>query len=181
MPSRRLFVKEHGPEGAPRVVLVHGAMDRSASFVRAVRHLGELRVIRYDRRGFGRSLEAGPPTGLAGHVTDLLDIVGEGPAVVVGHSYGGVVAVVAAISRPERIRAVGTFEAPRPWESWWPTASPGHRATDAVTPESAAEVFMRRLVGDRRWEGLPERTRAARRAEGQALLVDLLSIRGAPA
>ena len=33
----------------------------------------------------------------------------------------------------------------------------------------AAERFMRRMVGDARWEALPERTRATRRREGVAM------------
>ena len=33
------------------------------------------------------------------------------------------------------------------------------------------------MIGDERWEGLPERTREQRRAEGPALLAELRSIR----
>lgn len=36
---------------------------------------------------------------------------------------------------------------------------------------------MRRLLGDARWEGLPERTRASRRAEGVALVDELADLR----
>ena len=36
-------------------------------------------------------------------------------------------------------------------------------------PAGAAERFMRRLIGDARWERLPQATREARRAEGPAL------------
>jgi pimeloyl-ACP methyl ester carboxylesterase len=36
---------------------------------------------------------------------------------------------------------------------------------------------MRRMIGDERWEGLPQRTRDQRRAEGPALVADLRSIR----
>src|SRR3546814_18300121 len=36
---------------------------------------------------------------------------------------------------------------------------------------------MRGMVGDSRWERLPERTRAARRLEGTALLADLRQVR----
>jgi pimeloyl-ACP methyl ester carboxylesterase len=44
----------------------------------------------------------------------------------------------------------------------------------------AAERFMRRMIGDERWEGLPQRTRDQRRAEGPALVAELRAIR-APA
>jgi pimeloyl-ACP methyl ester carboxylesterase len=41
---------------------------------------------------------------------------------------------------------------------------------------------MRRLVGDQRWESLPQGTRQQRRAEGRALLADLAAMKsgGAP-
>ena len=44
-------------------------------------------------------------------------------------------------------------------------------------PEGAAEAFMRRLIGDERWDGLPERTRATRRAEGWAMVHELADLR----
>lgn len=53
-----------------------------------------------------------------------------------------------------------------------------------ASPEAAANVaerFMRRMIGDERWESLPASTREARRAEGPALLAELQSARrGAP-
>lgn len=172
-----LFVEHHGTPGASRLVLVHGSMDRSASFLRAIRRLGDLDVVRYDRRGYGRSVRARPPLGLMDHVDDLVGIVGTEPAAVVGHSYGGVVALAAAVARPDLISAVGAFESPRPWKPGWPNHSAGAAAGRAATPADAAEAFMRRLVGDVTWEALPARTRAARRAEGVALLVDMRSVR----
>jgi pimeloyl-ACP methyl ester carboxylesterase len=42
---------------------------------------------------------------------------------------------------------------------------------------AAAERFMRRMIGDDRWDALPERTKAQRRAEGPALVSELTSIR----
>jgi len=35
---------------------------------------------------------------------------------------------------------------------------------------------MRRMIGDARWERLPGRTRAARRAEGAAMIAELVDI-----
>jgi pimeloyl-ACP methyl ester carboxylesterase len=51
----------------PAVVLVHGAMDRAASFGRVMRRLGDLDVVAYDRRGYAGSLGTGPATTLAEH------------------------------------------------------------------------------------------------------------------
>jgi pimeloyl-ACP methyl ester carboxylesterase len=43
--------------------------------------------------------------------------------------------------------------------------------------ESAAERFMIGLIGYRRWEALPERTKQARRQEGLALTSELRELR----
>ncbi len=174
------------PSPAPaRVVFVHGSMDRGAAFVKVSRRLGELDRLRYDRRGYGRSRTAGLAGGLEGHVSDLLAVMGGRPSVVVGHSLGGVIALVLAERHPELVRALAVVEAPMPWKPWWPGASAGSRAVAASaagTPDTeAAELFMRHIVGEQTWERLPERTRAARRAEGPALLDEIRSLRAGSA
>lgn len=174
-----LWAVEEGDPRGRTVVLVHGSMDRSTSFVKAARRLADLRVVRYDRRGYGRSVGVPATADLSAHVGDLLGLVGAGPAVAVGHSLGGVVALAAAERRPDVVHAVGAFEAPMPWEPWWPAVTAGGSALAAAAadPMSAAEVFMRRMIGDRRWERLPQRTRDDRRAEGPALVADLRMVR----
>ena len=86
-----------------KAVLVHGALDRSKSFLPVVECLPELRVTEYDRRGYGESLVAGPATFLAQHVDDLLGVMGEEPTTVVAHSFGCLVAVSAAIRAPQPV------------------------------------------------------------------------------
>lgn len=186
-PVKDLFVAEHHPEGAAAtVVLIHGSLDRSAAFARVQRHLDDLRVVRYDRRGYGRSLATGPATDLEQQVDDLARVVGDEPAVLVGHSLGGVLALALADHRPELVRAVVAYEAPMPWTDWWPRSTAGAVAVDGTAADrtpapaeaaAAAERFMRRMVGDDRWEGLPLRTREQRLAEGPALLADLHAVR----
>jgi pimeloyl-ACP methyl ester carboxylesterase len=206
-PPAGLHVERRDPEPGPPaatarpVILVHGAMDRGASFGRVARRLGDVALVRYDRRGYGRSAELVPGS-LEDQVDDLLAVGaanddGRG-TVVVGHSLGGVIAVAAAARRPDLIRSVAAFEAPMPWASWWPSDSPGGDAiasaggvatrsapaADRERPRAdvagdAAERFMRRMIGASRWERLPAGIRAQRRAEGPALLADLRSIRGA--
>jgi pimeloyl-ACP methyl ester carboxylesterase len=174
------------PAGSPdraRVVLVHGSMDRAASFLKAVRRLPDLEVIRYDRRGYGRSIAAGTAPTIDDQVADLVAVLEGSPAAVVGHSLGGVIALATAERYPELVPSVGAFEAPMSWADWWPALSAGGTAVETSrrsSPEDAAEQFMRRMLGDERWERLPNRTRAERRAEGPALLAELGSIRGAP-
>lgn len=161
------------------VVLVHGTLDRATSFARVRRHLADLDTVAYDRRGYASRIDEGPAT-LHGHVDDLLSVVGDRRAVVAGHSYGADIALAAAVRRPDVVVGVVSYEAPMPWQPWWPDNTAGAAAVAAQEPEAAAEAFMRRMVGDERWERLPARTKAARRAEGRAVLAELASIRDHP-
>jgi len=165
----------------PTVLLVHGTMDRSSSFGRVTKALDGHRVVRYDRRGYGRSLELGPPESVAQQVDDLLDVLAteaDEPALVFGHSYGGTIALAAAEVAPDRIAGVVAYESPLPWFRWWPGDSAGAKAVaSADDPEAAGEAFMRRMVGDRRWERLPPSTRDARRAEGATLVAEIAQLR----
>ena len=174
-----IFVAEHpGPPGSPRVVFVHGSLDRSTAFLRTIRLLDDVTTVRYDRRGYGKSVGAGTCTTMAEQVDDLAAVVGGEPAVFFGHSLGGVVALGLAARHPELAPAVVAYESPMAWLPWWSSASAGAAALTTPGDEGdAAERFMRRMVGDARWEELPQRTRDQRRAEGPALVAELRSIR----
>ena len=119
----RLFVHESPPaSGAdgPLVVLVHGSMDRHRSFLRLRSRLRHCRVVIYDRRGYERSRAVQPPaSGVADHASDLACVLAERPAVVLGHSYGGVVALALAATRPDLVRAAVVYEPPMAWTDWW--------------------------------------------------------------
>ena len=179
-----LWAQEVG-EG-PLVVLVHGAMDRASSMLRVRRVLeGECRVLRYDRRGYARSLELGPAVSLDQQVDDLAALVGSRVAVVAGHSLGGVICLALAERSPEQVGAVVAYEAPMMWESWWPAGTAGATALATTAgrrdggdgdPGDAAEAFMRRMLGDARWARLPAHVRAERRAEGPTLLAELRTV-----
>jgi pimeloyl-ACP methyl ester carboxylesterase len=165
-----LHVRRTEGEGLP-LVLVHGAMDRNTSFAKVAELLAPQAVVRYDRRGYGRSRPAG--TGdLAAHVADLVAILDSRPAVVVGHSFGGLVALGAAAAAPELVPALGTYEAPVPWLEWWPRRD----ELLAADPRGAAEQVMRSFIGDARWERLPRRWKEARLAEGAAMAAEMTGL-----
>jgi pimeloyl-ACP methyl ester carboxylesterase len=110
-------------------------------------------------------------------VADLAAIVGGRPSVLVGHSYGGDVALGAAAALPDVVRAVGVYEPPLPWSDWWPRRA-RHNAP-AEDPAAFAESFFKRVVSSDAWDRLPENARAERRADGRALVAELVDIRRA--
>lgn len=173
-----LFTVERGPTDGTLVVLIHGTMDRSTSFARVQRALEDVRTVAYDRRGYARSAANGPAGTVSDHVEDLVALLDGTPAVLAGHSYGGVVALATAALEPNIVRGVLAYEPPLAWLPQWPEGSAGEAAlTAGGSPEDAAEAFMRRLIGDAAWERLPERTKRDRRDEGPAMLSDIKSIR----
>jgi len=158
------------------VVLVHGSLDRASSFSRVVRRLHDLHVLTYDRRGYHLSRHVAPPaTTLEDHVADLVALVQGRPSVVVGHSYGGDVALGATLAARGWVKAVGVYEPPVPWAEFWPRRSVSDIA--AEDPAVYAESFFGRLVGAEAWERLPERVKAERRADGPALVAELADLR----
>lgn len=183
--THQLAVTEHLPEGpgrkGPLVVLVHGSLDRASSFARVVRRLDDLHTVAYDRRGYDRSRVAPIHDTIDGHIEDLLAVVDGRPAVVVGHSYGGVIALGAAVREGGNgsILSLAAYEPPLPWLGFRrnpPPGSAGARA-DGEDPAEAAERFFRRMVGDSAWERLPDKVKAERRADGPALVAELGAIR----
>ncbi|HEY8531401.1 MAG TPA: alpha/beta hydrolase [Limnochorda sp.] len=97
----------------PAVMALHGApglLDHTY-LRRALEPLGlPVRWILWDQRGSGRSDE-GPPEGLTHRqmVADwagLREALGLGPAILLGHSYGGFFALEAALRHPDQVTAL---------------------------------------------------------------------------
>ncbi|MFE0043339.1 alpha/beta fold hydrolase [Streptomyces albireticuli] len=109
--GRELFFMEHpGPAGGGGATVVfEGGLASPRSYWALVQRAvaGSARAVVYDRSGLGRS--APDPSGrrplarLADDLGDLLDHLGPGPFVLVGHSWGGPVVRLAAAARPGRI------------------------------------------------------------------------------
>ncbi len=164
--------------GDPVVVLVHGSLDRAASFARVARRLDDLHLVTYDRRGYQGSRHLPLAAGFEGHVDDLLAVVGGRPAVVVGHSYGGDIALAGALAPGSTVEAVAAYEPPLPWLGFWNhRPAVGGGGPDDDDPAAAAERFFRRLVGGDAWERLSDAGREDRRADGPALVAELRALR----
>jgi pimeloyl-ACP methyl ester carboxylesterase len=117
----------------PAVILIHGASGnlRDFTFDLAPRLAGRYRVIAFDRPGHGHS-DALPEAASPQQQAALLDAaaaqLGVRRAVIVGHSYGGAVAMAWALERPGRVAAVVSLAgAVEPWEGeldpWYRVAS----------------------------------------------------------
>jgi len=65
-----------------QIVLIHGAVDRAAGMIRVARRIDHCEVVRYDRRGYGRSGHLGQPYTFEEHVHDLELVIGGRPTVL---------------------------------------------------------------------------------------------------
>lgn len=110
-----LHVREWGAPGAPRLFLLHGWMDVSASFQFLADALsGGWHVLAPDWRGFGLSDWSAHGYEFHDHVADLDALLErlspDEPARLVAHSMGGNVAMTYAGLRPARVARLASLE-----------------------------------------------------------------------
>jgi pimeloyl-ACP methyl ester carboxylesterase len=95
----------------PRVVLVHGDVFGCEMTWETQEPLAaDFHLQLVNRRGFGNSADTDGED-FEIDAVDVADLL-EGGAHLVGHSYGGVVALLAAASRPRAVRSLVVFEPP---------------------------------------------------------------------
>jgi esterase len=174
----RIHSEERGT-GAP-ILCVHGGASSARVWEQPAERLAALgRVITYDRRGHSRSErpEAFASMRVSEHAEDaaaLLDALDATPAVVIGRSYGGQVAIELALRHPGHVRALvlleGVPESLDPEGAEW-AADLRRRVLD--DPEAAIETLLRDVLGDDAWEGLPDEIAAAFLENGPALVADM--------
>lgn len=96
--------------GAPVVLAIHGITANAHALKRLSDALGGFAtVVAPDLRGRGLSSDLAGPFGIERHAADvlsLLDDLGVGPVLALGHSMGGFVAAAAARAQPDRIAQV---------------------------------------------------------------------------
>jgi pimeloyl-ACP methyl ester carboxylesterase len=140
----------------PRLVLVHGsAADHATWSIQLASPLRErFTLVAYDRRREATSVED--------HRDDLAHLIeGEpGPALVAGSSFGAVVVLDLARTRPELCRGIVLIEPPMS-----PSDEVAVHPTDfldeldrlaaASGHEAAAERFLRTVLGDTAFERMP--------------------------
>lgn len=181
----------HRRGSGPPLLLLHATLTSSRELGPLAASLADrFDVISVDRRGSGESAGPGPaaPIDVAVHVEDLVAIAaaeGLGPALVVGHSYGGCIALELAARKRSLVAGVFAYEPP-----YGPVAPPSVRAEFAAVArrtleaagrgdlEAAALEFMAGVSGRAAVEALspPARARIARAGRGAVADATLLGM-----
>ncbi len=103
----RIHAVERG--AGPPIVLLHGVTLGVATWASQLHHLADRhRVIAVDQRGHGQSLHGADGHLLERLADDLIEVLAAlevSGAVLVGHSMGGMVTQLAAVDRPDDLRA----------------------------------------------------------------------------
>jgi pimeloyl-ACP methyl ester carboxylesterase len=175
-------------EGAgPPLLLLHATLSSAVQLAPlASRLAAHTDVISVDRRGGGASPfdpgRADVPIDVAAHVDDLSALIAAehlDACFLVGHSYGGCVALELAARRPELVRGVFAWEPP-----YAPLASSGEQArltrlaqeTLAAgrdgDPAAAAERFLAGVSGPGAAAVLSDLSLRQRRALGSAAIAE---------
>lgn len=179
----RLYYEEHG-EGAP-ILCIHGAGSTALMWTDAVEELARgARVIAYDRRGCTRSERPEPyeRTSVAEQAEDataLLDALADEPAVVIGRSYGGAVAIELALRHPDQVRALALLEGDAlglsPAALKWTRGIRDH-LRDVAASEGVDAVYaalIGEVLGEGAWDSFPDEVRRVLSQNGPALLAEL--------
>ncbi|CAM4169342.1 Lipase 3 precursor [Mycobacterium basiliense] len=103
-----LNVHAYGPAGPAQVLTIHGVTEHGQAWEFLSGHLPEVSIAAPDLLGHGRSSWAAPWS-IDANVSALaafLDHQSNGPVVVVGHSFGGAIALHLAARRPDLVGAL---------------------------------------------------------------------------
>ncbi len=140
----------------PRVLLIHGSATDAATWSIQLAPRSTLRdqftLVSYTRRSVG-SVED--------HAGDALELIGDAPALIVGSSFGAVVALEVLRRGSPMIRGGVLIEPPMAASDATPAAPIAflgefdRRVTDHGGP-AGAEFFLRTVLGDVAYDRIPE-------------------------
>lgn len=176
----RLYTEVYGA-GPPSLLGIHGTPGSALFWVDAAKELAHHgQCIIYERRGFGRSERPEPfdRSDLDDHVDDAVALLRElsaTPAVIIGRSTGGLIALELARRYPEDVTALVLLEpalfSVDPEATAW--ADELRPTIYASAPERASEVVIRAALGDAAWETMPDDVKALFDEASPAVLAEM--------
>jgi lipase len=103
-----LHVHLFGPPGPVQMLALHGLTGHGQRWQHSAGYVPEIAIAAPDLLGHGRSSWAAPWTidANVAALAVLLDDRADGPVLVVGHSFGGALAMQLAAARPDRVSAL---------------------------------------------------------------------------
>ena len=179
----------HGGGVSGRVLLVHSGGFTSRQWRRLADDLAKDHdVLAPDLIGYGtESWPNGEPFDFRQDVARLAALLGDAPAHLVGHSYGGLLVMQLALARPASARSIAVFE-PVTFGVLDPADADDARAIESIAsigayaPDARGvdEAWLQSFVdwwqGDGAWARLAEETRQAFRDVGWKLSEEVRSL-----
>ncbi len=150
--AQGLYVKTHGqPEDQPVVFLHGGPGYNSAVFEQTTAEVlaeAGFFVLVYDRRGVGRSVDAHAAFTFEqtlGDLERLLDSLEADDPMLIGHSFGGVLAALYAQQHPEDVQSVVLVSAPVVMQESFETILSSSKAIYAANNDSVNLNYIAEL------------------------------------
>ncbi|MEW5763972.1 MAG: alpha/beta fold hydrolase [Acidobacteriota bacterium] len=178
----RLFYEAAG-RGEPLLLLHDGILHRESWCGQFPQLAAHYRVVRYDRRGFGRSDPPAAPYSSVADLFALMNALEIDRAILVGCSSGGQLAVDFALEHPEKVRALllegvvvsgaplalnlvlrggrrdyGATQSPEEATAYWTGTDPFFLAPESVDARAQARDLL--LANPQNWR--PEKNRFER-------------------
>lgn len=166
---RRVTIDVDGPANVadfggsgPLMVLLHGLGGSHVNWIRLGPLLAErARVLAPDFPGFGYTKPAGRTTTVPANarwLDRLLQEVGEAPAILVGNSMGGLIAILEAVANPETVAGLVLLNPALPLAPKEPRDLQVTLAFSAYFVPGVGEAFVRRRARALGPEGLVRET-----------------------
>lgn len=162
-----------GPSRPAQILAIHGLTGHGRRYEEiANEHLAEFSVLAPDLIGHGRSDYAAPWTIEANvaALAALLDAEDSGPVVVVGHSFGGAVALALAAARPDLVRGLVLLDPAVALDGGWMAEIADAMLSSPDYPDRA-EARADKLSGS--WREVAERDPAVLEGELDEHLITL--------
>ncbi len=168
----------------PAVLFIHGSAADHTTWAMQAALAASLELVTYDRRGSGASPPAPAGVRVEDHAADAAVLIDEqlggGPVLVCGSSFGAVVSLELARSRPELVRGLVLCEPPMPCHDDLPAMPQGFGcafdARVATLGGEAGGAFFLQLVLGPAYDCLPARYQARAAGEWRAIRADCLAL-----